>query len=56
MNIASFFKLPDWMHLFQRASTKKTSAKNGALLKKLTDERAAEIAGARLLMTLRPKS
>ncbi len=44
MNLASFLKLPNWMHLFQRASTKKTSAKIRALLKKLTDERAAEIA------------
>ncbi len=44
MNVASFFKLPQWMHLFQRDSTKQTSAKIRALLKKLTDDRAAEIA------------
>jgi cytochrome P450 len=44
MNVASFFKLPRWMPIFQRSSTKKTSAKIRLLLKKLTDDRTAEIA------------
>lgn len=43
MNVASFFKLPQWMHLFQRNSTKATSVEIRKLLKKLTDDRAAEI-------------
>ena len=56
MNLASFFKLPDWMHLFQRASTKKTRAKIRALLKKLTDDRALKLMRARPPMILRLKS
>lgn len=44
MNVASFFKMPRWMPAFQRTSTKDTSAKIRALLTKLTDDRAAEIA------------
>lgn len=44
MNVASFFKLPKWMHLFQRSSTKEKSAEIRKLLTKLTDDRTAEIA------------